>query len=141
MIKTTETIEDMLIRHEGMRFTPYLCTADKISLGVGRNLIDKGITKEEAMFLLHNDIEECKRDLANSIFQGQFYNFPESIQNVLINMRFQLGYTGFRNFRKMIKAFQSKNYEEAVVQMKDSNWYNQVTNRANDLIKMIREVM
>ena len=135
-----ETIENMLIRHEGLRFTPYKCTAGKLTIGVGRNIEEKGISKEEAMFLLHNDISECERDLANSIFQGQFYVFPESIQNVLLNMRFQLGYTGFRNFKKMIIAFQSQDYKKAAIEMKDSNWYKQVPNRAKELIKMV-EVM
>ena len=134
-------IEQLLLKHEGLKLTPYRCTAGKLTIGVGRNIEEKGITEEEALFLLRNDIKKCKWDLANSIFKSQFYNFPELIQNVLINMRFQLGYTGFRNFRKMIKAFQSKNYEEAVVQMKDSNWYNQTTGRANDLISIVKEVM
>ena len=134
------SIEQLLLKHEGLKLTPYRCTAGKLTIGVGRSLDTKGITKEEAMFLLRNDISECERDLANSIFQGQFYVFPESIQNVLINMRFQLGYAGFRNFKKMIIAFQNQDYQEAAAQMKDSNWYKQVPNRAKELIKMV-EVM
>ena len=134
-------IEQLLLKHEGLKLTPYRCTAGKLTIGVGRNIEEKGITEEEALFLLRNDIKKCKWDLANSIFKSQFYNFPELIQNVLINMRFQLGYTGFRNFRKMIKAFQNLDYEEAITQMKDSAWYKQVPNRADDLIEMVREVI
>ena len=134
-------IEQLLLKHEGLKLTPYRCTAGKLTIGVGRNIEEKGITEEEALFLLRNDIDECKRDLTTLIFHGQFYDFPESIQNVLINMRFQLGRAGFRKFKKMIFAFQNLNYEEAIVQMKDSNWYNQTTGRANDLISIVKEVM
>ena len=134
-------VQEMLISHEGMKFTPYRCTAGRLTIGVGRNISDKGITKEEAIMLLNNDISECKRDLANLVFKGQFYKFPEPVQHVLMDMRFQLGWKGFRGFRKMIIAFKELNYEEAIVQMMDSAWYGQTTNRANELIEMIREVI
>jgi len=137
-----ETIEDMLIRHENIKFKPYKCSAGKLTIGVGRNLDDKGINQDEAMYLLHNDIDETERDLANNIFKGRFYEFPKSIQLVLLNMRFQLGYSGFRGFKKMIQAFKDRDYEEAIVQMKDSTWHNkQVPNRAKDLIKMVKEIL
>ena len=134
-------VQEMLISHEGMKFTPYRCTAGRLTIGVGRNISDKGITKEEAIMLLNNDISECKRDLANLVFKGQFYKFPEPIQHMLMDLRFQLGWKGFRDFRKMIIAFKELNYEEAIVQMMDSAWYGQTTNRANELIEMIREVI
>ncbi|MBC8179981.1 glycoside hydrolase family protein [candidate division KSB1 bacterium] len=133
-------IEELLIKHEGLRLTMYYCPSGKASIGVGRNITDKGITEKEAFYLLRNDIKECERDLANIIFKGRFYEFPEAIRLVLLSMRFQLGYTGFRNFKKMIIAFKAQDYQEAAAQMKDSNWYKQVPNRAKELIKMV-EVM
>jgi lysozyme len=134
-----ETIEELLLRHEGLRFTPYQDTLGYWTIGVGRCISTKGITKEEALYLLNNDIEECKRDLVGNIFKGDFHTFPEPVQLVLVSMRFQLGPAGFRQFKKMITAFKAKDYDEAIVQMKDSSWYKQTTNRANDLIKMILE--
>ena len=134
-------IEELLIRHEGIRFKPYTDTVGKLSVGVGRNLDDKGISKEEAMYLLRNDIDESARDLANLIFNGRFYEFPVPVQHVLISMRFQLGRAGFRKFKKMIFAFQELDYEEAIVQMKASKWYGQVTKRADELIDMIRKAI
>lgn len=135
-MKQTQTeIEKLLIGHEGLKQFPYKCTAGKITIGIGRNLTDKGITEEEALYLLKNDIKECVSDL-NLIFVD-IETFPDNVQLVLISMRFQLGNNGFKQFRKMITAFIVKDYEEAVVQMKDSNWYKQVPARANDLIKLI----
>ena len=85
-----DTIKALLIKHEGIKFKPYKDTVGKWTIGVGRNLDDKGISITEAMFLLQNDIDECERDLASKIFIGKFYEFPEDIQHVLIDMRLQL---------------------------------------------------
>ena len=131
-------IEEQLIRHEGEKLFPYKCTANKTTLGIGRNIQDKGISKEESRFMFQNDIRECVDDLG-TIFPGQFEDFPEGVQHVLIDMRFQLGHTGFRNFKKMIVAFRRLDLVEAVLQMKSSRWYLQVPNRAGNLIKMVEE--
>ena len=52
----TELIEQ-LKRHEGIKLTPYKCTSDKLTIGVGRNLEDVGISEQEAEMLLQNDIQ------------------------------------------------------------------------------------
>jgi len=130
-------LANQLKKHEGFRSTGYLCSSGRITLGYGRNIQDKGITKEEAEYLLHNDMDECIVDLSQRVFLGQFEDFPDDIQHVLIDMRFQLGHTGFRNFKKMITAYKKLDLEEAVKQMKDSKWFHQVPARANDLIKMV----
>jgi len=136
----TETIEEMLIRHEGLRFTPYRCTAEKLTIGVGRNLDDKGISKDEAMLMFYNDLEECERDLSNKVFKGRFFEFPGPVQGVLINMRFQHGPGGFRRYRKMIAAFKHFDYEKAILEMIDSNWYRDkfTQDRAKELIEIVR---
>ena len=65
--------------------------------------------------------------------------YPEDIQHVLLDMRFQLGHGGFRKFKKMIAAFQKYDLEKAVKEMKDSMWYEQTHTRANNLIKMVKQ--
>jgi len=130
-------IEEQLVKHEGEKLTAYFCPAGKLTIGCGRNLEGKGISREESRFMLQNDIRECVDDLQGHIFPGQFDDFPENIQHVLTDMRFQLGHVGFRRFKKMIVAFQRLNLEEAVKQMKDSRWYHQVPARAGNLIKMV----
>jgi lysozyme len=134
-----QKIKTLLIRHEGLKFFPYKCSQGKLTIGIGRNIEDKGITKEEALFMLDTDIEQCEHDLAMLIFPEQFYLFPQNIQLVLVNMRFQLGHKGFKSFKKMIYAFQTADYQEAVVQMKDSKWAGQVPTRAKELILMVEK--
>ena len=94
-------IEKQLIKHEGLRLKPYKCPAGRLTLGIGRNLDDKGITEKEALYLLKNDIVECMNDL-DIIFLDQFNTWPDNIQMALIDMRFQLGGKGFRKFKRMI---------------------------------------
>jgi lysozyme len=128
-------LEAMLIEHEGERFKPYLCSAGKTTIGVGRNLTDKGITQEESRILFKNDIRECAADLP-SIFP-EFSNLPKGVKMALMDMRFQLGPYGIRKFQKMIRAVNSGDWVGMISQMRDSLWYRQVTSRAEDLIKLI----
>ena len=133
-------VQKMLIAHEGLKFKPYVCSAGKTSIGVGRNLTDKGISHAEVMLMLHNDIDEAERDLSGRIFQGKFYEFPEPVQHVLIDLRFNLGYSGFRKFKKMIQAVRDRDWPEMIVQMRESIWFKQVPNRAKNLIKMVESI-
>jgi len=128
-------LTEQLKKHEGFSSTAYKCPAGRLTLGYGRNISDKGITEEEAIHLLNNDINECYTDLLPLFIQ--FENLPDSIQHPLLDMRFQLGARGFRKFKKMITAVNKGDFKKMVIQMRDSLWYRQVTNRADNLIKMI----
>lgn len=122
---------EMLKKHEGFRTHPYRCTADKLTIGYGRNLDDIGITTQEAEFLLMNDIETAIQD-TESIFQGFAY-FSKNRQNALVNMMFNLGKTRFVKFRKMVRAINKGDWIEAAEQAKDSRWHRQVGSRALEI--------
>ena len=132
-------IKEQLINHEGLTLKPYRCTADKLTIGVGRNIDDVGISEAEAMIMLGNDIDACVDDLW-SMF-ADFNLFSENIQHVLVDMRFQLGPKRFRGFRMMIRAIENQDWPEMIRQMKDSAWYGQTPNRARDLIKKVMETI
>jgi len=134
---TLKKIKDQLIFHEGLRLKPYHCSAGKLTIGIGRNLEDKGITEKEALMLLENDIQECIKDL-KTIFT-EFDMLPESVQSVLVDMRFNLGHKGFRKFKNMIKAVRQQDFNQAAAEMKDSRWYYQVGKRAERLTKMMED--
>jgi len=129
-------IADQLILHEGLRLKPYHCPAGKLTIGIGRNLEDKGITEKEALMLLENDIQECLEDL-KTIF-NKFDMLPESAQRVLVDMRFNLGHEGFRKFKNMIKAVKQQDFHSAAQEMRDSLWYHQVGKRAETLAEMMQ---
>jgi len=131
-------VEDLIIKHEGFSRKPYFCTAGKETIGYGRNLSDKGITKQESKFLLRNDIIECAIDLDTFIFPGKFNSWEDELQHAMIDMRFQLGMTGFRSFKKMIAALNVDDRVTAAAEAIDSKWFKQVPGRAKTIVKMIR---
>ena len=132
-----ETVKEQLIRYEGLRLHVYKCPAGFQIIGVGRNLEGKGITKEEAMILLDNGIDEFKFALEETY--DWFENLSESRQAVIINMAFNLGMSGFGKFKKMISAIESFDWDEASVQMMHSRWATQVGRRAEELSKAMKE--
>jgi lysozyme len=135
---THDTLIDQLIRHEGERFKPYRCTAGKLTIGVGRNLGDKGITQEESRYLLGNDIRECETDLQR-IFPG-FLGFSQGRQWALTDLRFNLGPTRFRTFRNMIAAVNRGDWRTAGNEALDSRWAIQVQNdRVDCIVRQLKE--
>jgi lysozyme len=130
-----ERIRQLLIEHEGLKLRPYRCTAGKLTIGVGRNLDDKGISKKEALVLLENDIQECIADLATFPW---FDRLDSVRQMVLIDFRFNLGPAGFRGFRNTIKAISEQRYGDAADGMLASKWASQVKRRAVRLARMMR---
>lgn len=130
-----KTIEEQLILHEGLRLKPYKCPAGYLTIGVGRNLETKGITREEALFLLRNDIKEVERALS----KYDWYTKLDPIrQKVLIDMCFNLGLAGLLKFKRMIAALAAGDYKRAADEMVDSAWYHQVGTRARRLVAMMR---
>jgi len=130
-------LKDWIIKHEGIKLYPYSCPAGKTTIGVGRNLTDVGLTTEEALYLLDNDIDRCRHSL---LAYPWFTRQPEVIQNCLINMCFNLGIAGLLKFKNMIKALQEHDYEAAAHHALDSRWARQVPNRAKDVVKVMRSV-
>ena len=129
-------IAQQLIRHEGLKLSPYRCPAGYLTIGVGRNLETKGINKAEALILLKNDIDECEADL-KTIFPD-WDEIPEQLQHVLIDMRFNLGPRGFRSFRLVIQGVRDRDQEAVITQMAASKWARQVPNRASNLMGAVR---
>lgn len=134
-----EILAETIIKDEGMRLKPYRCTAGKLTIGVGRNIEDNGISEGEALILLSNDITACIREVS-SLFGKHFSLLTQPRQNVLINMAFQLGITRLRKFKKLRKAIANYDYDEASKEMLDSKWAKlQTPERANRLAEEMRK--
>jgi len=128
-------LENLLILHEGIRLKPYKDTKGFITIGVGRNLEGKGISKEEALYLLGNDIRECENDLR--IVFPLFDTFSESRKNALISMRF-MGPGSFRTFKKMIAAIHRKDWKAASEEVLRSTYAEKdAPRRAIEIAEMI----
>ena len=130
------SIADDIRRDEGLRLKPYVCTAGKLTIGYGRNLEDRGITEQEAEYLLANDLLLIKSQLKKEV--EFFESLDEERQAALINMGFNLGITGLLKFKRMLKALEIGNYERAATEAMDSRWYLQVGDRAVRIVAKIK---
>lgn len=119
--------------HEGLRLKPYRDTRGFLTIGYGRCIDKRGITLEEANFLLQNDIDECKSNLEHF----QWYKIqPPEVKDALVNMCFNLGLRGLLGFKNMIAALGRGDYAEAAKHALDSSWSVQVKGRANEIAQV-----
>ena len=135
MGEISQILVDMLIRHEGLRLKPYTDTVGKLTIGVGRNLTDVGISKQEAMYLLHDDIQKVQEQLAE---QSWFSGLNEARQMAITDMAFNLGLQGLLGFKKAIAALQAGDFASAASEMLNSKWAEQVGARARELANIVR---
>ena len=130
------TIADDLERDEGLRLKPYRDTVGKLTIGVGRNLDDVGITAVEARALLANDIAKATDELTRTI--PWFAAAPEGVRRGMVNMAFNMGLAGLMQFQNMLRALEAKDYAEAAVEALDSDWARQVGARADRIAGLFR---
>lgn len=132
-----QKLMNRLIEEEGLCLKPYRCSANRLTIGVGRNLEDKGLSKEEAFFLLENDIDEAISSLTKTF--DFFKTLDETRQIVLLDMCFNMGLKKLKGFKKMIKAIENKDFSLASKEMLSSCWAYQVKNRATCLAHLMKE--
>ena len=132
-------IEELLIKHEGLKLKPYKDTRGILTIGVGRNLEDNGIEQDEALFMLKNDIKRCENEL-KEIFED-FDELPENVRLVLIDMIFNLGKTRFLGFKHMIQAVKNRDWNKMITEMKNSKWCRELKNRCNDDVELIQYLL
>ena len=139
---------DQLKRHEGFRSDYYQCTADKKTIGYGRNVdnnpfstkeleflgrdvfCEKPMIEEEAEYLLLNDVNEIVELIKDHLPWGKLCPVRQA---VCVNMAFNIGVSGFFKFKNMLRALNDFHFEKAAIEMLDSKWANQVTKRACEL--------
>ena len=131
-------IKAQLVRHEGLRLKPYRCTAGKLTIGIGRNLDDRGISQKEAYAMLERDIQDCEQWLIDEI--PEVYNKLDEVrQSVLLNMCFNLGIKGLLEFKNTLSFIGAGDWERAANNMLASKWAKQVGVRAIELSEMMRK--
>lgn len=126
-----------LVEHEDLRLKPYRCTSGKLTIGVGRNLDDVGISRREAMFLLEGDIDRVTEDLDERL--PWWREMSDTRQLVIADMCFNLGIARLLKFVNTLAAMKRGDYEAAAQGMEDSLWYRQVKGRAVKLVDMMRK--
>jgi lysozyme len=141
----------MIAIHEGIVLNVYQDHLGIDTVGIGRNLQDRGITdgelsfinktmdevyengltEEEAYYLCMNDIAIVEKELlANKPIVNQLNDVR---QMVLVDMAFNMGVPRLMAFKNMWLAIEKVNYQLANEEMIDSRWAGQVGSRAMKL--------
>jgi lysozyme len=139
-----QALLEQLERHEGLRLKLYKDSVGKWSIGIGRNLQDKGISHEEAMAMLHNDVAEHCALLDK--YLPWWRNLDETRQQVLANMAFNMGIGPspehpegkLLTFKNTLANIERGEYAAAADGMLASLWAKQVGKRAQELADMMR---
>ena len=147
-----ENFVNKLIAHEGLRLQVYKDTLGIDTIGIGRNLEDRGITKEEldwmdipnmdavyeygiteadAMYLAKNDVQIVEKELVRA--HPCVDKLDAVRQLVLMDMAFNMGVPRLRKFQKMWNAVHEKKFDIAAKEMLDSRWAVQVKSRSTKL--------
>ena len=131
-------LRDQLKRHEGVRTHAYKCSANMITVAVGRNIDENGglgLSMDEIDYLLDNDIKRCKREL---LAYSWFIDLDSVRQDAMVNLCFNLGFSRLSLFTNALAAMAEANYELAAMEFLDSRWARQVGKRSQDVAHMIR---
>lgn len=129
------SIEDQLLRDEGMRLRPYRDAVGKLTIGIGRNLDDVGISESEAATLLANDIGAAGRGLQSTLPWAS--TLDPVRYAALLNMCFNLGLTKLLKFKQFLASLEAGDWKMAKLNMLNSAWASQVGDRAVRLAKQI----
>ncbi len=136
MLNIEQLIADLEL-DEGVRRKPYRDTVGKLTVGVGRNLDDVGLSPDEVQLLLDNDIARAVSDLNQNI--PWWADRPEGVQRALVNMCFNLGWPRLSSFTRMLAALEFKEFDMAAREALDSKWARQVGARAERIAALIRQ--
>ena len=132
----SDDFENMLMRHEGVETKLYTDSVGKLTIGVGRNIEDRGISEDEALYLMRNDIEVHAKELADH------YPIVRDLDDVryyvLVDMCFNLGIVRLAGFKKMWGCITIGDWDGAKREMLDSKWARQVGSRAKELAQMMQ---
>ena len=143
---------EKLIAAEGLKLQVYKDTLGIDTIGIGRNLEDRGITKQEldeldipsidhvyeygiteadAVYLATNDVQIVEEELVRA---HPCVDRLDSVrQLIVIDMAFNLGVPRLCKFKKMWSAIHEEQYDVAAKEMLDSRWARQVKGRATKL--------
>ena len=96
------------------------------------------VTKERVTEAFQTDLDiainECK------VLYEKWDKFPGEVQEILVNMMFNLGRPRLSKFKNMKRALDNGNWMLAAAEGEDSLWYRQVTNRAERLMTRLENV-
>ncbi len=123
-------------QHEGFRSTVYQCTEGYDTIGYGFTIKDLELDEDIAELILIRKLADLQERISSTF--SWFSNADEVVKDIVTNMCYQLGISGFSKFKKTIYYLETEQYEEASIEMLDSLWHKQTPNRSKELSEELR---
>ena len=142
-MKLTDALKTRITKHEGLKLDRYTDSLGNATIGIGHAILANEeetyppnceISHKEVYYLFDNDLEAAAKDAEDLI--GDLC-LPLPVQEVIVEMVFQLGKNGVRKFKLMWAAFKKGDFLEAAYEMRDSRWYRQTQGRCDELASIV----
>jgi lysozyme len=98
------------------------------------------ITKERVAECFEKDLDTATNECYALYGPGTFNNFPGEVQEILVNMMFNMGRTRLAGFKNFNAALLEQKWVQAADEMTDSRWFRQVGARAQRLVTRMQNV-
>ena len=122
-------------KHEGYVGIVYKDSLGIDTIGYGFAIKDLELDKDICDIILERKLKDLESRIKLKF--GWYPFMPKTIQNVVMEMWYQLGVTGFSKFVKTITYLKDKDFKSASVEMLDSKWAKQTPNRAKEMSEIV----
>ena len=132
-----DKLEKLLAEDEGKRLDMYQDTKKILTIGIGHNLEEKGISDAVCSLMFQEDIDDARKDAEKFSWYSRLNSARRA---VILNMIFNMGLTRFSGFKKTIEYIDQGLYLSASKEMKNSKWYREdvANSRSDRLAEMMR---
>jgi lysozyme len=139
-----EAVFNQLKIDEGVEYEIYEDHLGLPTFGVGHLILESDeeygrpvgtpVSEERVRSCFDRDLNIAIAECSTLYGAGTFTNLPDEVQQILVNMMFNMGRPRLSGFKKFNAAIEVGDWTEAAKEGRDSRWYNQVSNRAERLM-------
>lgn len=130
------SIDQVLRYEEGYEDEVYYCSEGYPTIGIGTKLGPKNAPLEHYTFKVNYQVARALLVFELEKTEGRlsilpwFIDLDRDRKIIILSMAYQMGVTGVLQFKKMLKALEAEDWEEAKIQALDSTWAKQTPQRA-----------
>ena len=129
---------DQIKKHEGFKKRVYKCSQGYDTIGYGFAIKDLELNEDISEMILMQKLDNLMTRIGKTFVWWR--SADSTVKDVVVEMCYQLGVSGFSKFKKTIDHLENKRYSKASAEMLDSRWAKQTPNRALELSNLIKEL-
>ena len=135
---------------EGVKYEIYLDHLGYPTFGIGHlitkddeefgALVGTPVSKDRVIETFEKDLRVATSE-CQVLYGNKFLLWPDEVQEIIINMMFNMGRPRLSKFGNFRKALDEKNWKQAAIEGRDSLWWKeQVRTRAERLMSRLEMV-